>query len=62
MNAMFDHAATYEIVDGQIVLTANGKTYTSTFDETTGSYKITYEFQGQDGTFYPELVFGVWEN
>lgn len=62
MNAMFDHAATYEIVDGQIVLTAKGKTYTSTFDEATGSYKITYEFQGQDGSFYPELVFGVWEN
>ena len=61
MNDMFDHAATYEMVNGQIVVTAKNKTYTSTYDEATGTYKLVYEFQGSDGVFNPELTFSVWE-
>ena len=62
MNAMFDKSGTYVMENGQIKITIGEKSYTSTFDEATGTYKLTYELVGNEGTFYPELVFGVWEN
>ena len=61
MNKMFDKTGTYTVVDGQIQITIGDKTFTSTFDETTGTYTLVYELQGQDGVFTPELTFSIWE-
>ena len=60
MNGMFDKKGTYTIENGQISIVIGEKTFTSTFDETTGTYTLVYELQGQDGVFTPELTYSIW--
>ena len=61
MNTMFDKAGTYVVEDGAIKVTVGEETFTSTFDEETGSYKLTYKLVGPEYTLTPELVSeGLW--
>ena len=60
MNTMFDAKGTYTIVDNVITLTVGSKTFTSTFDETTGTYSLTYELVGPEYTLTPTLTFTLW--
>ena len=60
MNAMFDKAGTYTFVNNVITLTVGDKTYTSTFEEETGTYSLTYELKGTEATMYPVLTTSLW--
>lgn len=60
MNAMFDKAGTYTFVNNVITLIVGDKTYTSTFEEETGTYSLTYELKGTEATMYPVLTTSLW--
>ena len=62
MNAAFDRTGTYVVENGQIKVTIGEETFTSTFDEATGTYSITYKLVGSEATLYPVLTFQVWGN
>lgn len=51
---------TWTIENNVISLTDGEKVFKSTWDETTGTYKMNYEMQGKDGTFGTECTYSLW--